>query len=336
MSCIGIVLTCPHPAPSYIHLLRLQYCKQEHLPSVLRLTDEDSGRQVHNTADLIHSLEETGVIAVESVSAAEPRRPPDAPPSPLTPAHVAGDDRNDDVAVAPPATALIAQRPATLSTNAERAARFWTSAREAAHYYASKFYEREILVASGRCSTTSLAERLLATFLQLPSQPPRGPEHFGLSLQDLYTEEILLLEARARDLHSSRSSVSDACATPLDSVGLCPFPLAVACVLVSAADIAPEFLLGFYYSLAGWACHETYMPFSILSRVTGAPALAAWSKEFVICSWEEPLLAWLRSPWFVGVDTEPSVLQTHAHLCQMAAPKVCTLRRPQMPTWRNE
>eukprot|EP00439_Symbiodinium_sp_Y106_P065437 s647_g10.t1 len=308
---------------SVLHSLAQATILQARTPaSVLRLTDEDSGRQVHNTADLIHSLEETGVIAVESVSAAEPRRPPDAPPSPLTPAHVAGDDRNDDVAVAPPAAALIAQRPATLSTNAERAARYWTSAREAAHYYASKFYEREILVASGRCSTASLAERLLATFLQLPSQPPRGPEHFGLSLQDLYTEEILLLEARARDLHSSRSSVSDACATPLDSVGLCPFPLAVACVLVSAADIAPEFLLGFYYSLAGWACHENLH--AVFDPIKSDRRTCPRCMVQGICdsaAGKSPFWRGFVSPWFVGVDTEPSVLQTHAHLWPDGGPK---------------
>ena len=47
------------------------------------------------------------------------------------------------------------------------------------------------------------------------------------------------------ELHTSQLTVTDACAILLDVVVLCPFPLAVACTVGSAADIAPEFVFRF-------------------------------------------------------------------------------------------
>ena len=143
--------------------------------------------------------------------------------------------------------------PRPLLSTAEKASRYWTCVRDDVHRAAEVLYQKELLWAQ---TDADAAARLLDGFLALPAQPPQHYSQFGLTFEDLYNEEIRLLHLRTTELHEHQGTVEHACASHLDVVGLCPFPLAVAAVLSSAADIAPEFIVAFFYSLAGWVCHH--------------------------------------------------------------------------------
>ena len=207
----------------------------------------------------------------------------------------------------------------TFATKAERAAKYWATAREAAQHYARVFYNQEIHAAVNAAAAAPaappLSQRLLQGFLTLPARPPAGPECFGLAVEDLFTEEISLLSARSSELRWSRSAVAEACAAPLDVVGLCPFPLAVACFLVSAADSAPEFLLGFFYTLSGWVCHENLH--AIFDPIKSDRRTRPRCMVQGICdaaAGKSPFWGGFVSPWFTGVDGQRSVFQTHPRL----------------------
>ena len=223
------------------------------------------------------------------------------------------------VAVAHPAAALVAEIPVglprALSTIPDRALQYWTCARDAAMVSAQAIYHQELAVARQGDAAPSMGQRVGAAFLTLPPHPPQCFASFGLTLEDLYQEELNLLAVRARELHASTVAVKDACDIPLDVVGLCPFPLAVACVLAASADIAPEFIFSFYYSLAGWCCHhDIHAVFDPLKTDRRTRPRCMIQGICDSAAGKSPFWRGFMSPWFTGVDNERSVFKTHPQL----------------------
>ena len=180
---------------------------------------------------------------------------------------------------------------------------------------ADKIYNQELQLAATNATTSSITERLCATFLSLPVTPPQHYSNFQLTFTQLYHEEARLLHLRVNDLHSSRISLSEACATPIDVIGLCPFPLAVACVLASSADIAPELVFAFFYSLCGWVCHhDLHAVFDPIKRDRRTRPRCMVQCICDAAAGKSPFWRTFVSPWFQGPDGIPSVFQTHAHL----------------------
>ena len=203
--------------------------------------------------------------------------------------------------------------PAGLATMTQRAANFWAEYRACAEQQAHTLYMQELDAAS--TMSKSLHERLVEGFLSLPVKSPCNHTDHGLSVEDLYTEELRLLNLRTAELRNSKHGIADACAAPLDVIGLCPYPLAVACILGSAADIAPEFIFAFFYSLIGWTCHHNlravFDPIKSDRRTRPRCVIQA------ICdsaAGKSPFWRGFVSPWFTGIDGESSVFQSHRGL----------------------
>lgn len=205
--------------------------------------------------------------------------------------------------------------PAPLLTPTDLAQQYWTAAQRDAFAAADKIYHQELQLAATNATTSSITERLCATFLSLPVTPPQHYSTFHLTFAQLYDEEARLLHLRVNDLHSSRISLSEACATPIDVIGLCPFPLAVACILASSADIAPELVFAFFYSLCGWVCHhDLHAVFDPIKRDRRTRPRCMVQCICDAAAGKSPFWRSFVSPWFQGPDGIPSVFQTHPHL----------------------
>ena len=212
--------------------------------------------------------------------------------------------------------------PPPLQTPTDLAQQYWAAARRDAFAAADKIYNQELQLAATNATTSSITERLCATFLSLPVTPPQHYSNFQLTFTQLYHEEARLLHLRVNDLHSSRISLSEACATPIDVIGLCPFPLAVACVLASSADIAPELVFAFFYSLCGWVCHhDLHAVFDPIKRDRRTRPRCMVQCICDAAAGKSPFWRTFVSPWFQGPDGIPSVFQTHAHLWSAADAK---------------
>ncbi|CAK9113626.1 Carbam_trans_N domain-containing protein [Durusdinium trenchii] len=158
-------------------------------------------------------------------------------PSPQRPSPAPVEDEPaQSVALPPVPTSWVL--PHQLLTVSQRASQYWASAREDALKAANHLYQQELLWASQ--PDRDLASRLVDGFLSLPAAPPQHFSSFGLTFDDLYSEELRLFHLRTSELADKALTVADACSIPFDVVGLCPFPLAVACILSSAADIATD------------------------------------------------------------------------------------------------
>ena len=173
-----------------------------------------------------------------------------------------------------------------------------------------------------------LADRLIGGFLALPVEPPQSPAHFGLSFQDFYDSEILMLHQRAEDLREHKHAIDVAFEIPLDVVGLCPFPLAVACALLPATGSAPEMLFSFFGTMVGWVCHkEVHARFNPARQDRRTRPRMQTQGVANSGSNKSPFWRPFVTAWFVGADGEQSVFQTHAELFTNACKKEFTSRK---------
>eukprot|EP00434_Breviolum_minutum_P028258 symbB.v1.2.024998.t1/scaffold2404.1/size80018/2 len=252
---------------------------------------------------------------------------PIAVPPAAAPDHLAESEADVGSAVAPsepfvaPLSLALVQVPQQVVSMAERASLYWQAAREDAHKFADALYQTELLAATGALMDT-IPTRIIDSWLSLPATPPRHFSEFGLSFSDLFQEEVKLLGLRTTELHENKVAVSDACASQIDVVTLCPFPLAVAAILASAADIAPEFVIGFYYALAGWVCHhDLHALFDPIKKDRRTRPRCMVQCICDSAAGKSPFWRSFVSPWFTGVDAERSIFQTHPHCWATAGTK---------------
>ena len=233
-------------------------------------------------------------------------------PSPQRPSPAPVEDEPaQSVALPPVPTSWVL--PHQLLTVSQRASQYWASAREDALKAANHLYQQELLWASQ--PDRDLASRLVDGFLSLPAAPPQHFSSFGLTFDDLYSEELRLFHLRTSELADKALTVADACSIPFDVVGLCPFPLAVACILSSAADIAPEFLVVFFYSLAGWVCHhDLHAVFDLIKKDRRTRPRCMVQCICDSAAGKSPFWRGFVSLFFTGVDSHTSVFSSHPTL----------------------
>ena len=232
---------------------------------------------------------------------------------------------------------LVVPIPEPLLTMTQRAQKYWSQVQADATAAAQILYHAEVAAATSPIlGRPSVLTRLLDGFLTLPSSPPQHCSVFGLQPLDLFAEELKLFKTRTAELHGSSLSVATACAAPLDVIGLCPFPLAVACILGSTADLAPEFIAGFVYSLAGWVCHKDFH--AIFDPVKTDRRTRPRCVVQCICdsaAGKSPFWRGFVSPWFTGVDGVRSVFESHPHLWASGGPKGLHIAQATDPDLAN-
>lgn len=202
--------------------------------------------------------------------------------------------------------------PSRITSIPERAFMYWRCTHEAVMSSAARIHAFEVEMKYGQRPQTTIVERLLQTFLVLPTTPPTPYSAFGLSAQQLMETEIALMQTRCYELAQSTHDVEAAWLAPLDVAGLCPFPVAVACCLATHSNIAPEAVFGMWYAFGGWVLHRDLhatltphredrrtRPRVMVQGIAGpssgkSPFYRSWITQFLL-----------------GVDGKKSVLTTH-------------------------
>ena len=100
------------------------------------------------------------------------------------------------------------------------------------------------------------ADDVFYALLDLPLDAPVQPEHYGVTMEELYRSERLRLTQKIEGSHRSKCAIVDATITPLEINRLCPYALAVLIQFISHCGVAPEFPLAFFYSICGWLLHS--------------------------------------------------------------------------------
>ena len=98
---------------------------------------------------------------------------------------------------------------------------------------------------------------LASLFHALPHDWPVQLDHFDLSVDALFDDELELWRQRSADSLHFEGTIQDAWNSQLHLVKLLPFFLAVLCLFAEKAGIAREFPFGFALLMAPWLCHRS-------------------------------------------------------------------------------
>ena len=92
--------------------------------------------------------------------------------------------------------------------------------------------------------------------MDLPHEWPIRPEHYDLTVEQVFDTELLLWEQRACELHTSTGTITFAWNQNRDLVKLPSFVIAIVCKFAEQSGIASELPFGFLSSMVGWLCHK--------------------------------------------------------------------------------
>eukprot|EP00435_Cladocopium_sp_Y103_P022952 s1998_g5.t1 len=133
----------------------------------------------------------------------------------------------------------------------DRVNAFWRARRSVLQDTVATLYAKHMRIDARETS------ELASLFHALPGEWPVQPQEFGLSLGDLFQEELELWKQRAAESYAFEGTIADAWNSELDIAKLLPFFLCVLCLFAEKAGIAREFPFGFCLTMAPWVCHRS-------------------------------------------------------------------------------
>ena len=133
----------------------------------------------------------------------------------------------------------------------ERIGNFWRARHDILESTVATLYSQHLR------ADASDASALAGLFHALPCDWPVQLDHFDLSVDVLFDDEVELWRQRATDSLHFEGTIQDAWNSQLHLAKLLPFFLAVLCLFAEKAGIAREFPFGFALLMAPWLCHRS-------------------------------------------------------------------------------
>ena len=170
---------------------------------------------------------------------------------------------------------------------------------------------------------------IMEALLDVPCTAPVNLAAFGIDEETLFNHELhRLRECIAAD-RSSRRDIKDAWNSPLQTSRMTPFFLAVLFRYLEHAGIAPEFPLGFFYTMGGWLLHhDVHAQFNLArpDRKT-RPRIFTHITAAVGCG-KTPFFEAFCKPFFFKSDYGESFVTRFATLVQSADTKGLMVSEP--------
>ena len=138
--------------------------------------------------------------------------------------------------------------PGSHNRTADALGRFWNARRAAVDAEVERMY------AAHRASRDPYV--VVEALRALPIFWPVQPRDFGLTMEQVFNNELALYEEFCHQTNTTRFTIQQQYDARLDYVRLCPFFLAVICSFVDRTGTPPEMLFGFAHSMAGWTLHK--------------------------------------------------------------------------------